>query len=430
MTAHNLLHWIAVVLLLALLLAACAVRPLAVGEAPAPAPTAAALTTPPLPAEVAGAAAEDALAEPEAATSDRAPGGLAVQPQGGAAPLRAGEIDDNRAFAAYLDYLATYQGPPARPVAVNERYLITVRDADQRPLHNAQVTVYGNGHALFRARTYAGGQTLLLPGAHGIPASPGELEIVAEYGGQRTVQTLVRGGAERIELVFEQAWPGPALELDVLFLLDTTGSMGDELSRIQATIDDIAERIDAFTPRPQLRFGLVAYRDHGDDYITRSYDFTADIATFRALLDSLSADGGGDTPEALDAALAAGLNELTWSDDGIRLVFLVADAAPHINPQSRYDYLDAANDAVGAGVKIYPIAASNTDAQAEYVFRQLAQQTLGRFIFLTYQPGADGGPPGDSTSLAAGDQPYSVERLDDLIVQVVQSELALAVGAR
>jgi hypothetical protein len=81
-------------------------------------------------------------------------------------------------------------------------------------------------------------------------------------------------------------------------------------------------------------------------------------------------------------------------------------------------------------VKIYPIAASNTDAPAEYVFRQLAQQTMAGFVFLTYQPGQSAGAPGESTTLGAGDQPYTVERLDDLIVTIVERELAAAVGAR
>jgi Mg-chelatase subunit ChlD len=228
------------------------------------------------------------------------------------------------------------------------------------------------------------------------------------------------------------AQPPEELRLDVLFLLDTTGSMSDELERIQDTIDSIAQRIDAFEPRPNVRFGLVAYRDTGDDYLMRDYDFTPDVDAFREVLATFEADGGGDTPEALEEGLHEAVHGVQWSEGAVRLVFLVADAGPHIERELGYTYIDDAQQAVARGIKIYPIAASNTEPDAEYVFRQLAQQTMGRFIFLTYQPGETSGAPGEHREdLAAGEaQQFTVERLDDLIVQIIERELAAAVGAQ
>jgi hypothetical protein len=148
------------------------------------------------------------------------------------------------------------------------------------------------------------------------------------------------------------------------------------------------------------------------------------------VLRSFDADGGGDTPEALDEGLHTAIHTLQWSEDAVRLIFLVADAGPHIDRQSGYTYLTDAQQAVERGIKIYSIAASNTNPRAEYVFRQLAQQTMGRFIFLTYQAGESSGAPGETTTLQAGEQEFTVERLDDLIVQVIERELAAAVGAQ
>jgi Mg-chelatase subunit ChlD len=216
--------------------------------------------------------------------------------------------------------------------------------------------------------------------------------------------------------------------LDVLFLLDATGSMGDEIAQIQRTIASIAQRIDNISPRPELRLGLVSYRDRGDEYVTRVNDFTPDVAAFHQLLMSTYAEGGGDNPEALNEALNAAVERVSWADNAVRLVFLVADAPPHLDYQQDYDYVHEARTAVAKGIKLYPIAASNTDDQAEYVFRQLAQQTLARFIFLTYQPGQDGGAPGDTTTHDVDPEAFTVERLDDLVVQVVERELALAQG--
>lgn len=353
--------------------------------------------------------------------------------QGGPAPLKAGEIDDNAQFAGYLDYLATYQGDLVREADVSERYIITVRDNGQQPLMDALVRIYDEqDQQVFAGRTYAGGQTLFLPRVVQVSDNVTRFRIVAERGGATAETTLVRGEQQQVELALAGAQPPETLQLDVLFLLDTTGSMSDELSRIQETIDSIAQRIDAFQPRPNLRFGLVAYRDVGDEYVTRDYDFTPDVAAFRQVLNGFTADGGGDTPEAVDEALHAAVHDLTWSEDAVRLIFLVADAGPHVYGDQRlpYNYLTDAQQAVARGIKIYPIAASNTDPQAEYVFRQLAQQTMGRFIFLTYQPGASSGAPGETTTLESGEQAFTVERLDDLIVQVMERELARAVGAQ
>jgi hypothetical protein len=204
--------------------------------------------------------------------------------------------------------------------------------------------------------------------------------------------------------------------------------MGDEIAQIQQTIASIAERIDDLEPRPELRFGLVSYRDRGDEYVTRVSDFTPDVTYFHQLLMSTSAAGGGDEPEALNEALHAAVQRVSWADNAVRLVFLVADAPPHLDYQQDYDYVNEARAAVAQGVKIYPIAASNSGDQAEYIFRQIAQQTLARFIFLTYQPGQNSGAPGDTTTHSVDPDAFTVERLDDLVVQVVERELALAQG--
>ncbi len=400
-----------------------------------PAPTA--------PASMAGelAAEEPAAAEREEMAADSAVGGddgsdkdldevARPLPQGGPAPLKAGERDDNDTFDEYLDYLDRYQGPEARTVNVRERYFIKVLDTNQQPVLNARVRVYDGDTQVFEGRTYAGGQTLFLPHARDVSANAREFRVEAQYGNATAEQTLQRESREYLELALDTEQQHDDLKLDILFLLDATGSMEDELNRVQETIDSIARRIDSFTPRPTVRFALVAYRDREDDYVTRTYDFTPDVPAFRKLLNSITADGGGDTPESVNEALHEAVQGVQWGDDAVRLIFLVADAGPHLDYPDDYDYLAETQQAVTQGIKIYPIAASNTDDYAEYVFRQMAQQTLARFIFLTYQPGESAGAPGASTTLDAGDQSYTVERLDDLIVQVVERELAAVSGRK
>jgi hypothetical protein len=351
-----------------------------------------------------------------------------TQQQG--APLKAGEVDDNADFATYLDYLRNYSGLPMHQLDVHERYILTVVNDKQQPVLDARVRLFDGQQQVFEGRTYAGGKTIFLPGGLNLSANAAALRVQVEKGNSAVEGKLTRGqdGEQTFVLRGAEALPQTP-RLDVLFLLDSTGSMGDEISQIQNTLASIAQRIDQIEPRPDLRFGLVAYRDRGDEYVTRVYDFTPDVATFQQLLASVRADGGGDTPESLNAGLHQAIQGVHWADDAVRLTFLVADASPHIDYPQDYDYVQEARTAVAEGVKVYTIAASNSDDEAEYVLRQLSQQTLAHFIFLTYQQGQNAGAPGDTTIHHVDPAAFTVERLDDLVVQVVQRELAQAQGA-
>ncbi|HWQ11665.1 MAG TPA: vWA domain-containing protein, partial [Roseiflexaceae bacterium] len=344
--------------------------------------------------------------------------------------IKAGEVDDNLNFDDYMAYLRSYQGPPAVQVDVGERYILSVVNEQQQPVLDARVRVYDGQALIFEGRTYAGGRTILFPRALGISQNSSELRVTVEKGNSAVEGVLRRGPELEQSFVLRGAQALPQRpRLDVLFLLDATGSMGDEIDRIQQTIASIVERIDRIQPRPELRLAVVAYRDRGDEYVTRTYaDFTPDVAAFREALLQVRADGGGDTPEDLNEALLVALRQLSWADDAVRLTFLVADAPPHLDYGQQFTYTHGARAAVASGIKIYPIAASNTDAQAEYVFRQLAQQTLARFIFLTYQPGQNSGAPGETTQMNVDPAEFTVERLDDLVVRIVEREMAEAAG--
>jgi von Willebrand factor type A domain len=397
----------------------------------------------PIPAPAGGAVvgAPDVAREPglaAAATAAPAAAGVAALPtqmpvavagQQQSAALKAGEVDDNRDFAAYLDYLRSYSGPQAHTIDISERYVLTVTNERQQPVLDAHVRLFDGQQQVFEGRTVAGGKTIVLPRALGIAENAGSLRVLIEKGNSSVEGTLTRGQDRTQSFVLRGAEALPATpRLDVLFLLDATGSMGDEIGQIQQTIVSIAERIDQIQPRPELRFALVSYRDRGDDYVTRVDDFTTDVAVFQQRLLSTRADGGGDEPESLNEGLHAATQRVSWADDAVRLSFLVADAPPHLDYAQDYDYGREAQVAVSKGIKVYTIAASNSSDEAEYVMRQISQQTLGHFIFLTYAAGQNAGAPGDTTTHHVDPESFSVERLDDLVVQVVQRELALAQG--
>jgi hypothetical protein len=403
------------------------------GTTAAAAPTAAPAATSAPPAEEPRAPDGDTAAAPLAPSGTPAPIIGAVPPahqdQQQAPPLKAGEIDDNLELDTYRSYLANYLSGGVRKIDISERTILTVVNDQQQPVLDARVRLYDGEQLVFESRTYAGGRTPIFPRAIGL-SDNAQLRLVVEKGQASAVGQLARGADEHQSIVLAGAAALPATpRLDVLFLLDATGSMGDEIGSIQQTIDDIARRIDQFDPHPELRLGLVSYRDHGDTYVTRlESNFTNDVAAFRTALMTVSADGGGDTPEDLNSGLEVAIQQMSWSEDAVRLVFLVADAPAHLDYGQEFEYSLATREAVRRGIKIYPIGASNTDNVAEYQFRQLAQQTLATFIFLTYQEGQSGGTPGDSTTMNVEPDQFTVDRLDDLVVLVVQRELRQALG--
>ena len=208
-----------------------------------------------------------------------------------------------------------------------------------------------------------------------------------------------------------------------MFLVDATGSMADEIAKIQDTIFDVAAQIDALPGNPSARYGLVTYRDRGDSYVTRINDFTPDVTEFSRNLDMVRAGGGGDYPESLNEGFHNALHDVEWRGaEAVKLIFLVADAPPHLDYAQDFDYAVEMDTAARRGIKIFPIASSGLDDQGEYIFRQIAQYTQGRFIFLTYAGPTNGGAPGDETTHHVDD--YSVENLDQLLVRLVEAELA------
>lgn len=223
--------------------------------------------------------------------------------------------------------------------------------------------------------------------------------------------------AEMAAAARSNAQPRPKIELDVQLVLDTTGSMGDELGYLQGEFDAIAARLHQKFPNVKPRWSLVVYRDRGDQYVTRHFDFTGDTSQFRKNLRAQSADGGGDTPEAVVEGLNAGMRQ-SWRGgaDVAKVAFWVADAPTH--PGEGRAFASVVREARAKGVHLYPIASSDTDDVAEYQMRSAAQMTGGRYLFLTNDSGI-------GNSHAEPHIPcYHATRLDHAIVRMLSIELS------
>ncbi len=137
--------------------------------------------------------------------------------------------------------------------------------------------------------------------------------------------------------------------IDVVFVLDTTGSMGGLIQAAKEKIWSIATTMASAQSAPEIRMGLVAYRDRGDAYVTRVVDLSSDLDSIYATLMDFQADGGGDGPESVNQALHDAVHKLSWSQESgtYKAVFLVGDAPPHMDYQDDVKYpvtLSAAKD--------------------------------------------------------------------------------------
>ena len=186
--------------------------------------------------------------------------------------------------------------------------------------------------------------------------------------------------------------------------------MGDEMAYLQAELDSIVARLEQEAGDLDLRIGVVVYRDEGDDYVVRSIPLTGDIHALRAALAEQEAGGGGDTPEAVDQAVAAA-GRMQWRPGAAKAMLLVADAPPHA--EALAPTLASTQKLRALGVQVVPVAASGVEHSAEYVMRTMAALTQGRYIFLTDDSGV--GNSHAEPNLAC----YVVTRLDQLIGRVL-----------
>ena len=176
--------------------------------------------------------------------------------------------------------------------------------------------------------------------------------------------------------------------IEVVFALDTTGSMTGLIDGAKRKIWSIANFIAQGNPKPDLRIGLVAYRDKGDEYVTRFYDLSGDLDTVFEHLSSFEAAGGGDTPEHVAKGLYDAVNRASWTADQstLKQIYLVGDAPPHTDYHDGYDYLKIAREANRRGIHINTIRCGG-DPQTQLAWTQISQLAGGAYASIDQSGG-------------------------------------------
>ena len=184
-----------------------------------------------------------------------------------------------------------------------------------------------------------------------------------------------------LTLLMTSTAPAHASDLDLVFLLDTTGSMSGELTEAKSRVRQIASALTEADPSRTIRVGVVAYRDRTDAYITQVSPLDADIeVSFRALA-GLTASGGGDGPEDVLSGMHSALHEVGWSADPEtqRQVFLIGDAPPHLDYTDHHDPDALLAQAREMGVVFHAIGCRSLSGSGRDFFRRVAYETEGRY---------------------------------------------------
>ncbi len=170
-------------------------------------------------------------------------------------------------------------------------------------------------------------------------------------------------------------------KVEVVFVLDTTGSMGGLIEAAKEKIWSIASNMASAHPAPEIKIGLVAYRDRGDAYVTRVIDLSTDLDSMYASLIEFQAQGGGDGPESVNKALFDAVNQVSWSQDQntYKVVFLVGDAPPHMDYQDEVKYPQILNVAQSKGIVVNTIQCGQNHSTTQE-WQRIAQVAGGNYF--------------------------------------------------
>jgi hypothetical protein len=188
--------------------------------------------------------------------------------------------------------------------------------------------------------------------------------------------------------------PGPAVHasptprVEVVFCLDTTGSMEGLIEGAKQKIWSISNKIVGGEPTPDLYIGLVGYRDYGDQYVTRVHPLDDDLDRVYENLMSFRADGGGDTPEHVNRALHDAVHAISWSEDleTLKLLFLVGDCPPHMDYDDGFHYRDICQKAVRQDIIINTIQCGDYYETSKY-WKSIARLGEGEYAAIAQEGG-------------------------------------------
>ena len=336
-----------------------------------------------------------------------------IQPQGGL--VTAGEWNDLDNWAFYQKTLMKepFKGfPDVWQMYTNHRIAVAIT-AKNKPAANATVTLFRNNTPIWTAKTDNLGRAELWVGAFQKEKelNPTLLRLKVN---EQWVSTATISETEVNRIALDEALPSPTNLVQIAFMVDATGSMGDELEFLKMDLKKVIAEVQKTNTQLKISTATVFYRDEGDEYVVKHSPFTEDINQTTEFISQQRADGGGDFPEAVDKALVQ-LNQLQWQPEArTRIAFLVLDAPPHNKPAVINSIQYSVKTAAASGIKLIPVVASGIDKTTEFLMRFIAMYTNGTYVFITDHSGIG------NKHLEPSVGEYQVEKLSDLMVRLIK----------
>lgn len=375
---------------------------------------------PPPPAYMASPRSDRAMVRMESAmaTGAVASGYSAMAADAAAGTLTAGEIHDFSKWELWEDIAAEdlmnwreyWRIYPA------QRYPLQLTDQRGNVVVNAVVKLLDrDGRLVWEARTDNTGKAELWDQLFTARKGPDrQLRMQVEHQGQTISLDRISSFQQGYNFLSIPVACNDNPMVDIAFVVDATGSMGDEIDYLKAELQDVIQRVKDTLPGTDLNLGAVFYRDQGEEYLTRKTPMTSAISRTTDFIKKQEAQGGGDTPEAVEEALRVAVEELNWrSEAGARILFLVLDAPPHYSPEILETLERTTRMAASKGIRIVPVTCSGIDKSTEYLMRSLALATNGTYTFLTDDSGIG------FSHIEPTTDSYDVEKLNALLARVI-----------
>ena len=336
-----------------------------------------------------------------------------IQPQGGL--VTAGEWNDLDNWDFYQKTLMKepFKGfPDDWQMYTNHRIAVAIT-AKNKPAANATVTLFRNDTPIWTAKTDNLGRAELWVGAF---QKEKELNtaLLRLKVNEQWVSTAAISETQVNRIALDETLPSPTNLVQIAFMVDATGSMGDELEFLKMDLKKVIAEVQKTNNQLKISTATVFYRDEGDEYVVKHSPFTEDINQTTEFISQQRADGGGDFPEAVDKALVQ-LNQLQWQPEArTRIAFLVLDAPPHNKPAVISSIQYSVKTAAASGIKLIPVVASGIDKTTEFLMRFIAMYTNGTYVFITDHSGIG------NKHLEPSVGEYQVEKLSDLMVRLIK----------
>ncbi|WP_454967448.1 vWA domain-containing protein [Capnocytophaga leadbetteri] len=336
-----------------------------------------------------------------------------IQPQGGL--VTAGEWNDLDNWDFYQKTLMKepFKGfPDDWQMYTNHRIAVALT-AKNKPAANATVTLFRNDTPIWTTKTDNLGRAELWVGAFQKEKELNTILLRLKVN-EQWVPTATISETQVNRIALDETLPSPTNLVQIAFMVDATGSMGDELEFLKMDLKKVIAEVQKTNTQLKISTATVFYRDEGDEYVVKHSPFTEDINQTTEFISQQRADGGGDFPEAVDKALVQ-LNQLQWQPEArTRIAFLVLDAPPHNKPAVISSIQYSVKTAAASGIKLIPVVASGIDKTTEFLMRFIAMYTNGTYVFITDHSGIG------NKHLEPSVGEYQVEKLSDLMVRLIK----------